>query len=104
MLTLNPDTENLIMGGVKKSGNTSYVSLSPDIMKKIISSHIKEESKIKEHTDDVIVLTSPIVRFYYKRLIEQFSSEAVVLSFNEINSDVSIQSLGTITVENPAGK
>ena len=32
------------------------------------------------------MLTSPIVRFYYKKLIEQFSADTVVLSFSEINS------------------
>ena len=45
----------------------------------------------------MIVLTSPIVRFYYKKLIEQFSADTVVLSFSEINSDVNIQALGTIS-------
>lgn len=97
VLTVNPDTENIIMGGIKKNGNSSYVSLAPDVMQKLVTSHMNEEKKIKDRVDDVIVLTSPIVRFYYKKLIEQFSSDAVVLSFNEINSDVNIQALGTIS-------
>jgi flagellar biosynthesis protein FlhA len=46
-----------------------------------------------------IVLTSPVVRLYYRKLIEQFVSEAVVLSFNEIDADVRVQSVGTITIK-----
>jgi flagellar biosynthesis protein FlhA len=97
VLTVNPDTENIIMSGIKKNGNGSYVSLAPDIMQKLLTSHMKEEKKMKDRVGDVVVLTSPIVRFYYKKLIEQFSSDTVVLSFNEINSDVNIQALGTIS-------
>jgi len=98
VITVNPDVENMIMSGVKKSGNTSYVSLEPEVMQKIITVQLKEEKRLKSCMDDVIVLTSPVVRFYYKRLIEQFSSQAVVLSFNEINSDTNVQAVGTISI------
>jgi len=100
VITLNPDIEDLIMSNIKKVGNTSYVSLEPEIMQKIVSSQLREEKRIQDSVDEVIVLTSPVVRFYYKRLIEQFSSKAVVLSFNEINSDINVQSLGTVSIGN----
>jgi flagellar biosynthesis protein FlhA len=100
VITLNPDIEDLIMSNIKKVGNTSYVSLEPEVMQKIISSQLREEKRLKDSVDDVIVLTSPVVRFYYKRLIEQFSSKAVVLSFNEINSDTNVQSVGTVSIGN----
>lgn len=98
VITLNPDIEDLIMSNIKKVGNTSYVSLEPEVMQKIISSQLREEKRIQDSVDEVIVLTSPVVRFYYKRLIEQFSSKAVVLSFNEINSDTNVQSVGTVSI------
>ncbi len=98
VITLNPEIESLIMGGVRKNGNNSYVSLEPSVMQNIVNSHMKEENRLKEHLGDVVVLTSPVVRCYYRKLIEQFSSEAVVLSFNEINQDVNIQALGTISI------
>ncbi len=98
VITLNPEIENLIMGGVRKAGNNSYVSLEPNILQNIVNSHMKEEKRLKEHLGDVVVLTSPVVRCYYKRLMDQFSSEAVVLSFSEINQDINIQALGTISI------
>ncbi|MHC1695474.1 MAG: flagellar biosynthesis protein FlhA [Eubacteriales bacterium] len=98
VVTVNPDLENLILNSVKKSANGSYVSLDPDVLQRIVSSHLKEEKKIRENAGDVIILTSPVVRFYYKHLIEQFSADAVVLSFNEIESDINIKSLGTVGV------
>ncbi len=98
VITLNPEIENLIMNGVRKSGNNSYVSLEPNVLQNIVNSHMKEESRIRERLGDVVVLTSPVVRCYYKRLMDQFSSEAVVLSFSEINQDINIQALGTISI------
>lgn len=98
VITLSPDIENLIMGNIKKAGNTSYVSLAPDILQKIISAQIREEQKVASSVDEIIVLTSPVVRFYYKRLIEQFSSKAVVLSYSELNSDITVMAVGNISI------
>ena len=98
VITLNPEIENTIMSGVRKSGTNSYVSLEPAVLQKIVSSHMEQENRLKDQLNDVVVLTSPVVRCYYRKLIEQFSSEAVVLSFNEINHDVNIQALGTISI------
>ncbi len=98
VVTLNPEIENLIMGGVRKTAGNSYVSLEPNVMQTIVTSHMEQENRLKDQLSDVVVLTSPVVRCYYRKLIEQFSSEAVVLSFNEIMNDVNIQALGTITI------
>lgn len=98
VITLSPDIENLIMGNIKKAGNTSYVSLAPDILQKIISAQIREEQKVASSVDEIIVLTSPVVRFYYKHLIEQFSSKAVVLSYSELNSDITVMAVGNISI------
>ncbi len=98
VITLSPDIENLIMSNIKKAGNTSYVSLEPDVLQKIISTQLQEEKRLANSTDEIIVLTSPIVRFYYKRLIEQFACQAVVLSYSELNSDITVMAVGNISI------
>ena len=42
--------------------------------------------------------SSPIVRIYFKKLMDQFCLNAAVLSFNEIDTDVKIQALGNIVI------
>jgi flagellar biosynthesis protein FlhA len=59
---------------------------------------MEQENRLKDQLNDVVILTSPVVRCYYRKLIEQFSSEAVILSFNEINKEVNIQALGMISI------
>lgn len=98
VVTLNPDLEDIIMSSVKKSDHGSYLSMEPDKMQKILTAHTAQIDKIREVVPNPIVLTSPVVRIYYRKLIEQFSPETVVLSFSEIDTVVQIQSLGIIAV------
>ena len=44
-----------------------------------------------------IVITSPIVRMYFKRLTEDYYRELVVVSYNEVETNVELQSVGMVT-------
>ena len=44
-----------------------------------------------------IVITSPIVRIYFKRLTEDYFKDLIVVSYNEVESNVELQSMGMIT-------
>ena len=56
-------------------------------------------NKLKEIVSQPVILTSPVVRIYFKRLIEQFIPNLTVLSFNEIDANIQIQSIGAIQVK-----
>ena len=43
-----------------------------------------------------IILTAPIARLYFKRLTEQITRDLVVLSYNEIEPSIEVQSLGMV--------
>lgn len=98
VLTIDSDLENMIINSVKKNEQGAYLTIDPDSVQKIVKAHIKEVGNISEMIKTPIILTSPVVRLYYKKLIEQFVKESVVLSFNEIDSNVKIQSLGMIAI------
>ena len=46
---------------------------------------------------NAIVLTSPVVRMYYRKITEDYYKDLVVLSYNEVESDVQLQSIGTVS-------
>ncbi|MGN1085825.1 MAG: FHIPEP family type III secretion protein [Porcipelethomonas sp.] len=54
--------------------------------------------RIRDLVPSPVILTSPIVRIYFKKLIDQFCPNVNVLSFNEIDSNIQIQALGTIEI------
>ena len=99
VITLDANVENLIMGAVKRTETGSYLALDTKTIQKIIASTNKELSKIKDLVQTPIVLTSPIVRIYFKKLVDQFYPDTIVLSFNEIDSSTQIQALGSIAID-----
>lgn len=98
VITLDAKVENMIMGSVKKVDNGSYLALEPQIIQNIVGATTAEVDKIKDIVQYSVVLTSPIVRTYFKKLVDQFYPNIVVLSFNELDTNVQIQSLGNITI------
>lgn len=96
VLTLDAQIEKMIMDNLKKIDQGSYLSLDNESIHSIISATTQETNKIKDLVPYSIILTSPIVRTYYKRLIDQFIEGVVVLSYNEIDTNIQIQSLGAI--------
>ncbi|MEM1485273.1 flagellar biosynthesis protein FlhA [Oscillospiraceae bacterium PP1C4] len=98
VISLDANVENLIMNSVKKMENGSYLALDPQTIQKIITSTTKEIDKIKDLVQLPIILTSPIVRVYFKKLVDQFYPNAVVLSFNEIDTYIQIQALSNISI------
>ena len=98
VVTLDARIENMIMESVKKVDNGSYLALDPNSIQQIIQSTSQEIDRIKDLVPYSIVLTSPIVRVYYKKLMDQFIPNIVVLSFNEIDTNVQIQALANISL------
>ncbi|MBQ8905568.1 MAG: flagellar biosynthesis protein FlhA [Ruminococcus sp.] len=98
VLSLDASVESMIMGAVKKLDSGSYLALDQQSIQKIVAGTTQQIDKIKDLVQVPIVLTSPIVRVYFKKLIDQFYPNVVVLSFNEIDTQVVVQALGTISV------
>ena len=98
VISLDANIENQIMASVKKLDSGSYLALEPQTIQSIISATTREIEKVKDVVQTPVILTSPIVRVYFKKLVDQFFLHAVVLSFNEIDSDIKIQALGNIAL------
>ncbi len=97
VVTLDPKVEQEIMASVKQTEQGAYLTLQPDRTKAIIQSTEKEIKKLEDVGKNPIVITSPIVRIYFKKLSEDYFRELVVISYNEIESTVELQSVGMIT-------
>jgi len=98
VLSLDERIENTIMSAVKKVDSGSYLALEPLAIQSIVSASTTEINKIKDLVNIPIVLTSPVVRVYYKKLLDQFYPNVTVVSFSEIDNNVQIQALGNIAL------
>ncbi len=97
VVTLDPKIEQEIMGSVKQSEQGAYITLAPERIKEIVDSTRKMVEKLESAGKNAIILTSPIVRMYYRKLIEDYFKDLVVVSYNEVESDVELQSVGMVT-------
>lgn len=97
VVTLDPKLEQKIMGSVKQTEQGAYLNLDPDTTKDIMKSVESETSKLEEQGKAPIIITSPIVRIYFKRLTEDYFKDLIVVSYNEVESNVELQSVGMIT-------
>ncbi len=97
VVTLDPKVEQEIMGSVKQTEQGAYLNLDPERTKKIMSSVGNEVQKLESLGKNPIIITSPIVRMYFKRLTEDYYKDLIVVSYNEIESNVELQSVGMVT-------
>ena len=97
VVTLDPSLEQEIMGSVKQTEQGAYLTLDPEKTKSIMNSVESEVGKLEKLGKNPIVITSPIVRMYFKRLTEDYYKDLVVVSYNEIDSNVELQSVGIVT-------
>ena len=99
VVTLDPNVEQVIMDSVKQTEQGAYLALDPDYTNRLMTSLREETDKLEELGRTPIIITSPIVRMYLKNLTQEQFRNLHVLSYNEIDSDVELQSVGMVTVE-----
>lgn len=97
VVTLDPKLEQEIMGSVKQTETGAYLTLDPEKTKAIMKSVGSETDKLESLGKNPIIITSPIVRMYFKRLTEDYFKDLVVVSYNEIDSNIELQSVGMVT-------
>ncbi len=96
VVTLDQEIENAILNSAKKSEYGTYLAIEPQTVQKIVEGVTEQVTKLKELVSQPVVLTSPVVRIYFKKLIDQFLPRLTVLSFNEIDANIQIQGIGVI--------
>jgi flagellar biosynthesis protein FlhA len=97
VVTLDPKMEQEIMANVKQTEQGAYLTLDPELTKNLMSSVGSEVKKLENLGKSPIVITSPIVRVYFKRLTEDYFRDLIVVSYNEIDTNVELQSVGMVT-------
>jgi len=98
IITLDPGLEQIIMESIQRTETGTFLTMEPSMTGNIINSLTKQVQKIAQLGQTPIVLASPIVRLYFKRLTEQVFPGLVVLSYNELDPTLEIQAVGMVNV------
>ncbi len=97
-ISLDAGIENKIAGAIQRTEHGSYLSLDPETIKSIIAAVNGELENITGMGYQPIVLTSPGIRGYFRKMAERSIPGIIVLSQAEIEQSVEIQILGVVKI------
>ncbi|HLR23954.1 MAG TPA: flagellar biosynthesis protein FlhA [Pseudogracilibacillus sp.] len=98
VITTSPEMENLITSNIQQTEHGNYLAIEPQVQEKIIKNIAKEVEKASLQNEQLVVLCSPTIRMYVKQLLERNLPQVAVLSYNELDPDVQVQSVGVVNV------
>lgn len=97
--TLSPDLEQAIMDSLQRTESGNYLSVSPDKVQRIVQKVQQVSQLMLDKGQTPIILSSPGVRIYFRRLLEGVLPQVVVLSYNELDVEQEVQSVGVVDIE-----
>ncbi|HHW02848.1 MAG TPA: flagellar biosynthesis protein FlhA [Thermoanaerobacterales bacterium] len=98
VITIDGQLENQILSAVRQNDHGTYLALEPSYIQKIRSALLKLVNELGLKGISPVILTSPMVRMYFRRLVEDYASYLPVISYNELESGVEVQSVGTVMI------
>ena len=104
VVTLDAEVEKRVISSLTKNEQGIYLAMGPDLMQQIVTQLAEYIKKFNDLSQTPIVLTSQVIRIYLSRMLAQFYPNIYVLAFNEVTSDVQIQSLGNVTLSDPPAR
>jgi len=99
VITIEPKLEQLLEVSMQHTDRGNKLVLRPEMATHIIDATGEEALRVMSQNEQPVVLTSPLVRSQFRRLIEAAHPGVAILSYNEIAQGVNIKSIGMIKVE-----
>jgi len=99
VLVLDPKLERLIMESIQTTPQGSYLTLDPATTDRLVENIKKNYEEGISRGYQPVVLCTPAVRRFVKKLVERISSTISVVSHGEIVQSVKVYSVGTIKIE-----
>ncbi|MFC4023134.1 flagellar biosynthesis protein FlhA [Oceanobacillus longus] len=98
VITVSGKVEKLIAENIQQTEHGNYLSLDPESQQEIIKTIHAEAEKLALQEESTVLLCSPAVRMYLKQLLDRFLPQVIVLSYNELEPNVQVQSVGVVNV------
>jgi flagellar biosynthesis protein FlhA len=99
VITVSAKVEKLIADSIQQTEHGNYLAMDPNDSQFVLEAIAKEVERISFMEQSPIVLCSPGVRMYLRQLTERYFPQIPILSYNELDAAVEIQSVGVVNVE-----
>jgi flagellar biosynthesis protein FlhA len=98
-ITLDTDLEQKMVESIRQTERPSMAGLPPAAIQRIYNSIIAEYRKNAGKDFEPVVLCSPLVRSYFRRIVEKILPNLAVLSYNEILPKIEVRSVGVVKIQ-----
>jgi len=98
VITVSGKVEKMIADSVQQTEHGNFLSMDPNATQEILTSLANKLEELSMMDQVPIVLCSPAVRMYVRQMSERYFPNVPILSYNELEADVEIQSVGVVNV------
>lgn len=99
VVTVSGKIEKLIVDNIQQTEHGNYLALDPSISQSILESLATQVEQLSIMEQSPIVLCSPAVRMYVRQLTERYFPQIPILSYNELEANVEVQSVGVVNID-----
>lgn len=99
VITIPGKLEKLIADSIQQTDHGNYLAMNPQDSQAVLEAIAKEVERVSYMEQSPIILCSPGIRMYLRQLTERYFSQIPILSYNELDANVEIQSVGVVNVE-----
>ena len=99
VITIPAKLEKMLADSIQQTDHGNYLAMDPQDSQMVLESIAREVERVSFMEQSPIILCSPGVRMYLRQLTERYFSQIPILSYNELDANVEIQSVGVVNVE-----
>ena len=99
VITVSGQVEKLVSDSVQQTDHGNYLAMDPQESQFVLEAIAREVERVSFMEQSPLILCSPGVRMYLRQLTERYFPQIPVLSYNELDASVEIQSVGVVNVE-----
>lgn len=98
VITVGPGLEKKIAESVQQSDQGSFLSIDPVSTQQIYQRLTDQVTKQIQAGNQPVVLASPTIRMYLRKLVERTMQDVPVLSYSELEPNIEVQSVGVVNL------
>ncbi|KML06457.1 flagellar biosynthesis protein FlhA [Rossellomorea marisflavi] len=98
VVTVSGKVEKKIADSIQQTEHGNFLSLDPGDSQEILESVASQVEQVSLMEESPVILCSPAVRMYIRQMTERYFPQVPILSYNELEANVEVQSLGVVNI------
>ncbi len=98
VITLSPNVEQMVQENMVQNDGGSFIGMEPAAAQQIFKRLREEATKLSGLGKNPILLTHPTLRLAVHRWISRYLPDFIVMSYNELDPSVEIESAGVVNL------